>query len=1819
MKGPHIFLVLLCSVLLVCLIFGLRRTQKQKQKKNRTRRHVEGFVSDFDEVLDNYCSKIDDDADDYVGKWDNESKPFCAKSTCQIEECHGLVDAGIKYGVESGVVYEYIAKSSPMRMETTANGAGECKTKENLSQNIYCSVDPPTSKLPNNIIAYRFDTEIERWVPVECNYYFNNRGQKILRNVDNLLEVVNVYSLVDGTENLIEGDVSAPNKLYDTAGPSCTLVDNGGDWITDDKGNNVFQKTQSIKTIDSDMNALSCLNDSYRKYGHIDYAGFQCGFEEDECETCPNQKSECYAFNEPERKWDTVHYLSTMYDDTCGTYKVISDRNSDFQGMNVDDFGSMSDADKNMYLLQSDGLVHEKNAGSCEVNIPEPVCNHSRVHTCKFLNNDTMAFDNVVYKQQNKEGGTSGCEYCVVGVNDDSILTGEGKSCVLGTAANVDKYAQLSDNMIKGTDACPVNACPVGKQMVMNTDNLSEPLRCEDCGDTEYYDNATNDCKLLSMCGAGEYVKDVNVNYIKNGNTERTTAHDYFNNIQPAGGSVLLTDIQCEKCPGNTKMTKLSHRDLGCSGCEEGEQSSMGSSACTLCEDGKYRSTGMGSCDFCPNPGEVPNADLNGCYNCFQDDLVPDGDRTTCVSCVTGQVFDTNGCRDECNSNEHFNGTSCVPVDGGKYVKENADGSISIEDCSRHHYRTSEMNKSGCSPCGSKLTTTKHGLYSSVGSSGCEECDIDNNEYWREWEEGGIWRGECTQCNGIVSTDADGRRTVCSGCGMVNIRINTSTGATEPEQVRKIAANGDCVCPIGTHSSGTECVKCDNVHAWDGLSCVKCDPGKVRYIAADGSESCENCDEHQYRREEDMECKPCSDFETPGDDGKFYSKPGCSECTKCPQNSYWDVTSGCTTCPDGNTGAQGIGISSCDPCPAHNYRSHEMVDCMDCSPGYAYGTGNSACTNCPNGQYFDKTAGSGTCVEMTCNFLLGEYFDNSTSQCSGSTRCTGDQVVNMEKTGCIDCPENSSPDLTDRRRCVCNDPSAVWDYENNRCTTCPKGNEFKDGACSPCPGGTNAYVEDNTCNVCGANAVPNTMKTDCDCDPSMDNLFKVSDTASNRKSCVQCDPKLGKVFDDFNVCSDCDETQYVNSDGACAFCPNEGEIPKADDRTQCVCNPDEHYKRSTTGDCVRCDTNIAGTTWNAATGCHYETCDGVGYYSGNDCIECGDGSKPDSPTNATSCVCDVPSDDGNTYSTHYKQDATTDSFDDGCIKCNTTDEYYHNDTDNCVPCKTTDDSGNPVLNRRWNHTTKECVHCQGNTVLKTDEQGDPYCDTCLTGTIPNSTHTECVCNTALHYKSHSTLATGCSAEPCNTSSGTNKYWNTVTNECVTCGLKSHVNGNECDCDPPANGKEIGFLDENDRKLGCIECNISRGSSIDNSTTPATCTPECVNSETQYYNAIGDECVVCPSGSVVNYDAPGMTNPNGCKCPTDVTGNANLESTYVEGTGCVSCDTTATPNQYLNGNSCSTCGANKKYNKDTNQCECDNTPPNHYYTDGDGACVRCPPTNAGGTPQYFDGENCTPCGANQKVNSGKNGCECIVGFVQRADDGVCVANDPSFCADKNTTGSASCYIRVGDQCDELVNSTYNGTNCVCNDGYGWNGSECSPCSNATTVDGLCETCTGSPETAYIVNNTCTPCNGANCGRSGPGENCGFVNTAGDGCVTCFVSDNMRRSQTGGVYSCECKPNDKIANKYYVMKSDKSGCVVCSDENMELNASNQCVCNSGYVQMREGRVDRCVPTTGYVVKDDFRKQGYAGFIEDSALSGHSISSVFNIFVDKARTQT
>lgn len=1790
----------------------MRRTQK----KNKTHRHVEGFVSDFDEVLDNYCSKIDEDADDYVGKWDNVNRPFCAKSMCQIEECHGLVDAGAKYGVLSGIVYEYIAKNSPMRMETTATGAGECKTKEDLVQNIYCSVDPPIAKLPNNIIAYRFNTDTKRWGTVECNYYFNNRGRKILRNVDNLSEVVNVYSLADGTETLIEGDESAPNKLYNTQGPSCTLVDNGRDWITDDKGNNVFRKTQSIKTIDTDMNALSCLNDSYRKYGHVDHTGFQCGFEEEECETCPDQKSECYVFNEPDRKWDTVHYLSTMYDDTCGTYKVISDRYSDFQNMNIDDFGSMIDADKNMYLLQSDGSVQEKIWGSCEANIPEPNCNHSRVHTCKFLNNDTMTFDNVVYKQQNKEGGMSGCEYCVVGVNDSSILTGEGKSCVSGTAANINDYAQLSDNMVKDNDTCPTNTCPVGMKMVMNTNDLSEPLRCEDCSDTEYYDSVTNECKLLRTCGGGEYVKDVNVNYIKNGNTESATAHDYYNNIQPTGGSVLLTDIECEKCPENTKMTKTSHRDLACVGCDDGAQSIMGSSACTLCEDGKYRSNEMTVCEFCPNPGEVPNVDLNGCTNCFQDGFVPNGDRTSCVSCGTGKIFDNNGCRTECNSNEYFNGTSCVIVDGGKYVKENADGSVGIEDCSRHLYRTSEMNKSECSTCGTTLTTTKHGMYSGEGASGCEECNT--NEYWKESEVDGKWTGECASCDGIVSEDSDERRTVCTGCGMVNIRINTSTGATEPDQVRKIGVDGDCVCPAETHSSGTECVRCDNVHAWNGQGCVECGPGKVRHVAADGTESCVDCDENHYRREEDMECKPCSDFETPGGDGKFYSKPGCSECTRCPQNSYWDVTSGCTTCPDGTTGTQGVGVSSCESCPVHTYRSNEMVDCTDCSPGFARDIGSSVCEVCPNEEYFDKTLGAGQCVNMACDFMAGEYFDNSTNQCSGETKCIGNQVVNMEKTGCIDCPQGSSPDPSDRRHCKCNDPAAVWDYENNQCYTCPAGNEFKDGTCSPCPTFANAYLEDNTCHVCGENAVPNTGKTDCDCDPSMDHLFKVADTAINSKSCVQCDPTLGEVFDSVD-CRDCDETEYVNSDGNCTICPEEGEIPNTSDRTQCVCDSSQHYKRSTSGECVICNTNNPGTTWDG-TDCIIETCDGVGYYSGTECIVCGDGSKPDFPTDATSCVCDVP-DDGNIYSTHYKPDYS--SFDGGCIKCNSGDgEYYNDTTGNCVSCKP------DVPNRQWNATNNECVHCLDNTVLNTDNLGEPYCHTCPVGTIPNSTHTDCECDNALHYKPHSSRSTGCSENPCDTRTGTNRYWNTETNDCVTCGANSHVAGNECVCNIAGIGEVIGFLNENDKKRGCIVCNSDQGQSIDNSTTPATCTAACVNNATKYYD--GTNCIQChtPSGSVVNYSGTAvqkaaMTNPVGCKCPPSVTNNANFESTYVEGTGCVHCDTTATPNnQYLDGDSCGMCGENKKYNKVTKQCECDNT--THYYTKTDGSCEHCPPTNAQGTPQYFDGENCTPCGANQKVNSGNNGCVCNDGFIQRT-DGVCVLDDNSFCADKNTVGSAPCYIRNirnRDQCSELNYSTSSdGTNCVCNNGYGRNGSECTRCSNATTQNGLCVNCDGSPDTAYIVGNKCTSCNGTSCVENGTtaGANCGFVNSAGNGCVTCSDSDNMKRSQAGGVYSCECKPDDAGSNKYYKMNANNTGCVECSDEHMVLNASDKCVCESGYVQMSEEGVDKCVSTEDYLVKDDFRKQGYAGFIEDSALSGHSISSVFNIFVDKARTLT
>ena len=1796
MKGPHLFLVLLCSVLLVCLVFGLGKIQK-KAKKQRTRRGqtaVEGFVSDFDEVLDNYCSQIDSDADNYVGKWDNENKPFCAKSTCQIEECHALVDVGpTKYGIRNGVVYEYIAKRSPMKMNSTPNGAGECVSKDNPNRNVYCTTTPPEAKNAQDIAAYRFDSEIRKWVPVYCNYYYDSTGNKVLRNVDNLVEEVSVYSLADGTEKLVEGKGDgSTTKLYTAKGPSCTLVDNGGGWIQDDAGNNVFEKTQSVNSINPDMNALNCLNNTYRRFGYKDDTGFQCDFMDDSCETCPNQKSECYAFDDTSRMWEPVHYLSTVYQGECDTYKINPDKNEDFKSRDVSAFASMSDSMKGSFLLQRDGNVSVKEANSCSNSVPQPVCNQNRLHACKYLNEDTMEFDTVTYKQLNKAGGRNGCEYCVVGVGDTNVQTGEDKACVLASANEVSRYASLSDNVTKATDACPIASCPVGKKMVMNDQNLSEPLRCEDCSPNEYYDRTGGTCKLLTSCGEGNYVEDAQVEYLKNGNTVRTTMHDYMSNVQPAGGSILLSDVRCRSCPENTYMNQVSHRETGCENCDEGSSAPAGSASCVVCPDNKYRSKDMTGCAVCPNDGEVPNVDKDGCTNCFENEEVPNEEGTVCRPCGSGMVFENNGCRTECRNNEEFDGTSCKPVQSGnkvEYTQTPVGRRRRVVSCPHHTYRTEDMNKLNCASCGSVLSSINHGMYSGSGASECSSCS--STEYWKESNMAGKWVGECAPCDGVVTEDENGRRTICEQCDFVDVYVNTPTGTKESQQSRKQASQGACVCPEGTHNMNGTCVRCDSVHAWDGSSCVSCGEGQVKVTNEDGTEECKNCEAHHYRAENDTECKPCTDFET-GNGDKYYSKPGCSECTKCSDNSYWDSTMGCSTCPDGKTGSRGEGVASCADCPEHTYRDGEMAACASCSPGYAHGVGNSVCTSCPNGEYFDNTVynqmtgATGSCVSMACDFMRGEYFNNATSSCS-ATLCTGNQVVNATKDGCVDCPENASPDPNDRRRCVCDDPKAVWDSVQRKCTTCPEGYVFKNGECTPCPNVLSAYVQNNECHVCGENTVPNANQTDCVCAPNKQNLHLTElEFGMTTRSCVECDPKQGKVFDDYNSCTLCSTDQYVNPQtNECEICPNKGEIPDLNDRTKCICDVANRYLTDeVTGECKLCDTTVTGTSWDGSK-CNVENCDGKGYFNMNGvCVECGEGSKPDYPTNASSCVCDVLN-DGNTYDQHHKQGFS--NFDGGCVKCNSTQHYYYNGTDGCERCE-------PRSNRQWHPTNKDCVECMGNTVMKYDDMSKPYCETCPTGTIPNDDHTQCVCDEANHYKPHDNG--GCSAAPCE---ATNKqYWSGT--ECVTCKDKSVVNDTQtsCVCEPARPGYTVGFKDIYNPQEGCIECDTSIGQSVDNSSTPATCTTGCVSSDVKYYN--GSECITCPnqdgnSRSVVL----GSGNPKRCGCPQDVTsaGIYQKNYNYVDGKGCVKCNTTN--NEYLveSRDSCEKCPQNRRYDIDQDNCVCDES--KKYYANSSDTCILCDTTQN----QYFDGEQCEPCGANEQVKYTKDGCECKDGFVRRVGDNKCVPPDNDFCKDMNTNPN-QCYIRVGNECKLLANSRMVEDRCVCNNGYGWNGTECAICNNATTVNGRCTTCHGAAEgVAYVANNICTSCGDAGYVKNGV-------------CTTCMESDNLKRVKVGGKFECDCRSDDPGNNRFYRMNNSTKKCVVCTDVNMKV-VDGVCKCGeSGYVQVEVNGVQKCRPTNENAVTDEFRKQGFAGFAESSQFNTHSVDSVFNIFLDKAR---
>jgi hypothetical protein len=442
----------------------------------------------------------------------------------------------------------------------------------------------------------------------------------------------------------------------------------------------------------------------------------------------------------------------------------------------------------------------------------------------------------------NSSDVTSGCTPCSPGTASTA-----GSTC---TPCNPGTFASTS-----GQSVCI--SCPPGKYApfpgVTSCATVSQGYSVSDvsivaCNNGQYQPTAGQSTCLI--CGNNTYSSGV----FNHTNTFTANGRTSFSSL--TGG-----DTVCTSCPTNAISPSGSGSVAACQ-CPVGYQLSAGE--CTMCSVGTYKSSpGSGQCITCPvgQFQDVPGQsvckpcpagqfqDATGqpvCKACAPGTVSQDG-AGICIACLIGQFQPLSGqstCLD-CDVGSASDGvgvTSCVGCNIGTF--QNVTGQATCVDCPAHA-TTTNVNSTSINMCSCVNN------YIRVNGTGddftCQQCPLNSQRidttascqclpgYGRinssDFSQG------CTQCLGGAYADVVSQ--LCVGCpaGTASSGIGV-TGV------------GSCVaCLPGSAVSttgATQCTLCEAETAQSQSGQLTCPPCPLGSTSAVGATKCTACQPGQY-------------------------------------------------------------------------------------------------------------------------------------------------------------------------------------------------------------------------------------------------------------------------------------------------------------------------------------------------------------------------------------------------------------------------------------------------------------------------------------------------------------------------------------------------------------------------------------------------------------------------------------------------------------------------------------------------------------------------------------------------------------------------------------------------------------------------------------------------------------------------------------------------------------------------------------------------------------------------------------------------------------
>ncbi len=403
-----------------------------------------------------------------------------------------------------------------------------------------------------------------------------------------------------------------------------------------------------------------------------------------------------------------------------------------------------------------------------------------------------------------------------------------------------------------------------------------------------------------------------------------------------------------------------------------------------------------------------------------------------------------------------------------------------------------------------------------------------------------------------------------------------------------------CICPAGTHDTGSDCITCENGTKWDetkkqcenpctdgkiwnGTTCIDlCSGGKEWDSSAntcvcpegtnDNGESCVTCSAPKTHWDNELNKCTCPTGFVERN-GTCERKPTCTEprtvydeasntcqcpserpeydedknTCNCPEATpYWDSTKNqCVTCVVGNSNTPVWNGTSCVSCAgADNTKPYwngtECISCYANNPTTPYWNGTN-CTTCPNTTPVWNGTACVSCAEA-----------DSTKPVWNSTECVAcpTETPYWNGTSCVSCYDNNqtTPYWNGTNCTVCPD-AKLWNTESNQCVQCLDNEN--------CSGSTPVCNDNNVCESC-PDVMPiwhTDMKQCVQCLENEDCNDNATPVCNNSNMCESCPDAMPVWHTDMKQCVQCLEnadcptgTPVCNATNACEPCPDETPI-----------------------------------------------------------------------------------------------------------------------------------------------------------------------------------------------------------------------------------------------------------------------------------------------------------------------------------------------------------------------------------------------------------------------------------------------------------------------------------------------------------------------------------------------------------------------------------------------------------------------------------------------------------------------------------------------------